>query len=103
MDQKIARLSIDLDLRQRKDVQNIDTPGQRLTSLWQRGVPGGPGKHVASRTQVPVEFGLDCLKQLGHVLILVDQDWPRTTDESPWIIAHRSSGRRIVAVRDGSA
>lgn len=35
MDQESAGHAIDLDLRQRKDVQNIDAPSQCLTCLWQ--------------------------------------------------------------------
>jgi hypothetical protein len=74
-----------------------------LTSLWQGRVPGGPGEHVPSRAQIPVEFGFDRVEEFGDVLIFIYQDRLRADDESSRIIADGGAGGRIVAVDDDSA
>jgi hypothetical protein len=49
-----------------------------------------PAQDEPSRTEVPVQLGLDRAEQIRYVLVLVHQDGAGTTDESPRIGANRS-------------
>jgi hypothetical protein len=45
-----------------------------LRGFWQGRVPSRAGQDVPAGAKIAVELGLDGIKQLGNVLVLVDQD-----------------------------
>jgi hypothetical protein len=83
---------------QRKDGKDVDAPGECLPGFRHGGVPRRTGEDIPAWPEIPVEQGLDCVKQLGDMLIFVDQDRLVGLDEPARVIPDGGPCRWVVAV-----
>lgn len=69
---EVFAAAVDLALREREKVHDVDATSQRLRSSGKRVEAGGPGDQESPWSQTAVELGLDGVEHYWHLLEFVD-------------------------------